>query len=197
MNTIIPKISHILLLRLPLLSESKLASFASFWKPVMMLDSNIWQKWLHSHRLGLVLEQDLPLPKYLHVPNSSGRFNILQCRQALASLNQLLRHWATFVLAENHSYIKLLSRFVVVVLLKREAGGGGETERERERVRGSERERERERERASLVSLNQLLRHWATFVLAENHSYIKLLSRFVVVVLLKREALGGGGVGGE
>lgn len=77
-----------------------------------MLDTNIWQKWVHSHRIGLVLEQDLPLPRYLHVPNSSGRFNILQCRQALASLTQLLKHWATFVLAENHSYIKFLSRSV-------------------------------------------------------------------------------------
>jgi hypothetical protein len=52
--------------------------------------------------------QDLPLPRYLHVPNSSGRFNILQCRQALASLALLLGSWATFILAENHSYIKLI-----------------------------------------------------------------------------------------
>ncbi|XP_076462664.1 KICSTOR complex protein SZT2-like isoform X2 [Babylonia areolata] len=91
-------------------NDSKLSSFASFWKRAVMLDTSVWQKWMHSHRLGLVLEQDLPLPRYLHVPNSSGRFNILQCRQALASLTQLLRHWATFVLAENHSYIKFLSR---------------------------------------------------------------------------------------
>ncbi|XP_025109017.1 KICSTOR complex protein SZT2-like isoform X3 [Pomacea canaliculata] len=90
--------------------EPSLAQFASFWRPVLMLDTNIWQKWVHSHRIGLVLEQDLPLPRYLHVPNSSGRFNILQCRQALASLTQHLRDWATFVLAENHSYIKLLYR---------------------------------------------------------------------------------------
>ncbi|KAK7100732.1 hypothetical protein V1264_023626 [Littorina saxatilis] len=90
--------------------ESELAGFVSFWEPVIMLDTNIWQKWMHSHRLGLVLEQDLPLPRYLHVPNSSGRFNILQCRQALASLTQLLKHWCTFVLAENHSYIKFMER---------------------------------------------------------------------------------------
>lgn len=90
--------------------ESTLSQFASLWKPVIMLDTNIWQKWVHSHRIGLVLEQDLPLPRYLHVPNSSGRFNVLQCRQALASLNQLLRTWGTFVLAENHSYIKFLSK---------------------------------------------------------------------------------------
>ena len=89
--------------------EGQLQQFASFWKLVIMLDTNVWQKWVHSHRIGLVLDQDLPLPKYLHVPNSSGRFDILQCRQAYASLMQLLRGWATFVLAESHSYIKLIS----------------------------------------------------------------------------------------
>ena len=93
--------------------------------------------------------------------------------------------WATFVLAENHPYIKLLSRFVVVVLLKREAWGGG----------GSERDRERERERGQvLCPLNQLLMR---FVLAENHSYIKLLTRFVVEVLFKRGSRERGGGGGS
>ncbi|XP_071119812.1 KICSTOR complex protein SZT2-like [Haliotis cracherodii] len=90
--------------------DSALTQFASFWKPVILLDTNIWQKWMHTHRIGLVLEHDMPLPKYLHVPNASGRFNVIQCRQALTSLNIHLREWATFVLMENHSYIKLLFR---------------------------------------------------------------------------------------
>ncbi|XP_041357997.1 KICSTOR complex protein SZT2-like isoform X2 [Gigantopelta aegis] len=88
--------------------DTVLAQFASFWKPVIMLDTNIWQKWMHTHRIGLVLEHDMPLPKYLHIPNSSGRFNNIQCRQAITSLNLSLRNWSTFVLMENHSYIKLL-----------------------------------------------------------------------------------------
>ncbi|XP_067679134.1 KICSTOR complex protein SZT2-like [Haliotis asinina] len=90
--------------------DATLTQFASFWKPVILLDTNIWQKWMHTHRIGLVLEHDMPLPKYLHVPNASGRFNVIQCRQALTSLNIHLREWATFVLMENHSYIKLLFR---------------------------------------------------------------------------------------
>ncbi|XP_074640655.1 KICSTOR complex protein SZT2-like [Tubulanus polymorphus] len=88
--------------------DTLLSQFASYWKPVVMLDINIWQKWMHTHRIGIILEHDLPLPKYLHVPNSSGRYNGVQCRQALTALNNLLRDWSTFVLMENHSYIKFL-----------------------------------------------------------------------------------------
>ena len=43
------------------------------------------------------------------------------------SLNQLLMNWATFLLAENHSYIKLLSRLLVEE--KEKEGGGGGRER--------------------------------------------------------------------
>ncbi|ESO95892.1 hypothetical protein LOTGIDRAFT_144381, partial [Lottia gigantea] len=88
------------------LKDSALTNFASFWRPIVMLDTNIWQKWMHCHRIGLVLEHDMPLPKYLHIPNSSGRFHPIGCMQALTSLNSALREWCTFVLKENMSYIK-------------------------------------------------------------------------------------------
>ncbi|XP_060082039.1 KICSTOR complex protein SZT2-like [Ylistrum balloti] len=88
--------------------DSALLSFAMYWKPVVNLDIKIWQKWMHSHRIGMILEHDVPLPKYLHTPNSSGRFHVVLCRQALTSLHALLRDWSTFVLLENDSYIKLL-----------------------------------------------------------------------------------------
>ncbi|CAL1547605.1 unnamed protein product, partial [Lymnaea stagnalis] len=84
--------------------------FAAFWKQVILLDTNNWsaQKWLHSHRICLVLEHDRHFPKCFQVPNASSRFTSIQCRQAMASLSLLLREWSTFVLAENHSYIKFL-----------------------------------------------------------------------------------------
>ncbi|XP_064625448.1 KICSTOR complex protein SZT2-like [Lineus longissimus] len=88
--------------------DNVLSQFASYWKPIVMLDINIWQKWMHTHRIGIILEHDMPMPKYLHIPNSSGRFNTIQCRQAITSLNELLREWTTFVLMENHSYVKYL-----------------------------------------------------------------------------------------
>ncbi|KAI0211904.1 KICSTOR complex protein SZT2 [Lamellibrachia satsuma] len=88
--------------------DASLTQFANFWKPVLMLDINIWQKWMHTHRIGLILMHDIPLGKHLHIPNSSGRFHSIMCRQAQMSLNNLLRDWSTFELLENHSYIKLL-----------------------------------------------------------------------------------------
>ncbi|XP_014668477.1 PREDICTED: protein SZT2-like [Priapulus caudatus] len=91
-------------------SQTAHSPFASFWKPICRLDINVWQKWLHTHRIGVILEHDVPLPKYLHLPSSTGRYNIVQCRQALMGLNVLLKEWSTFILVENHSYIKFLER---------------------------------------------------------------------------------------
>ncbi|XP_013407252.1 KICSTOR complex protein SZT2 isoform X2 [Lingula anatina] len=88
--------------------DTALSQFASFWKPIMMLDINIWQKWMHTHRIGIILEHDMPLPKHLHIPNSNSRFNTVMCRQALTSMNELLKDWSSFILMENHSYIKLI-----------------------------------------------------------------------------------------
>ncbi|GFS07662.1 protein SZT2 [Elysia marginata] len=90
------------------LQGSDIDRFASFWKDVIQLKTSTWQKWLHSHRIGLVLEHDRQFPKYFQVPNASSRFTSIQCRQAVTSLSLLLREWSTFVLAENHSYIKFL-----------------------------------------------------------------------------------------
>ncbi|GFN80128.1 protein szt2, partial [Plakobranchus ocellatus] len=90
------------------LQGSEIDQFAEFWEEVIQLKTSTWQKWLHSHRIGLVLEHDRQFPKYFQVPNASSRFTPIQCRQAMASLCLLLREWSTFVLAENHSYIKFL-----------------------------------------------------------------------------------------
>ncbi|KAK7862806.1 hypothetical protein R5R35_004159 [Gryllus longicercus] len=94
----------------PVLSSSDMTSsqFAQFWLPVCTLEPAIWQKWLHTERLGLVLLHDHPLPRHLHLPNTSGRFQVVQCRQAAAALNSLLKDWSTFVLIENHTYVKLI-----------------------------------------------------------------------------------------
>ncbi|KAK8725745.1 hypothetical protein OTU49_010453, partial [Cherax quadricarinatus] len=84
--------------------------FTTFWKPVCMLDTNIWQKWMHTHRIGIILEHDHPLPKNLHVTNTSGRYGIVHCRQAESALTALLAEWCDFILIENDSYIKFLYR---------------------------------------------------------------------------------------
>lgn len=77
---------------------------------IILIVKNLFyrQKWMHTHRIGIILMHDLPLPKYLHLPNSNDRYHTVQCRQALAALNALLVEWSSFVLIENHSYITFL-----------------------------------------------------------------------------------------
>ena len=75
-----------------------------------MLEPSVWQKWFHTHRLGVILQPDRPLPPYsLHVMSNSTRVQILQCRQATATLFNTLKTLSSFVLIENHSYIKIIS----------------------------------------------------------------------------------------
>ncbi|XP_062615666.1 KICSTOR complex protein SZT2-like, partial [Saccostrea cucullata] len=88
--------------------DAVLNQFVTFWKPVVHLDTKIWQKWMHSHRIGMVLEHDRPLSKYLHIPDSCGRFYFVFCRQAQLALQTLLQSWSTFVLVENTAYVKYL-----------------------------------------------------------------------------------------
>ncbi|CAL1272334.1 unnamed protein product [Larinioides sclopetarius] len=94
----------------PILQSTNSANmqFASFWKPLCLLDINVWQKWMHAHRIGVILQHDTPLQKNLHLPNASGRYAHVQCRQAITTLNSLLSEESSFVLVENHSYINLL-----------------------------------------------------------------------------------------
>lgn len=37
--------------------------FTKFWRPISSLDFNIWHRWLHAHRIHLLLYHDSPLPK--------------------------------------------------------------------------------------------------------------------------------------
>ncbi|CAH3194514.1 unnamed protein product, partial [Porites evermanni] len=89
-------------------SKSPESQFAVFWKPVLSLDTTGWQRWMHCHRIGLVLEHDVPLPKNLNLPIENDRSSAIQCRVTLSSLTSLCRNWSSFVLLENHSFIKFI-----------------------------------------------------------------------------------------
>uniref|UniRef100_A0A8C4QMF7 SZT2 subunit of KICSTOR complex n=1 Tax=Eptatretus burgeri TaxID=7764 RepID=A0A8C4QMF7_EPTBU len=88
--------------------ESNHNQFASYWKPVLSLDSSKLQRWTHVHRIGLLLEHDTPLPRYVHSPSSTGRYSVVQSRMALAAVSLLLRDWASFVLVEGSSFVKFI-----------------------------------------------------------------------------------------
>ncbi|XP_078515442.1 KICSTOR complex protein SZT2 isoform X2 [Lissotriton helveticus] len=89
-------------------SDSTHSQFASYWKPILSMDANFWQRWLHTHRIGLLLEHDMPVPKHLHTPGSNGRCSTIQCRISHSALTSLLRDWSSFVLVEGYSYVKLI-----------------------------------------------------------------------------------------
>uniref|UniRef100_A0A8U7MAB0 SZT2 subunit of KICSTOR complex n=1 Tax=Corvus moneduloides TaxID=1196302 RepID=A0A8U7MAB0_CORMO len=89
-------------------SDSSHSQFASYWKPILSMDANFWQRWLHMHRIVILLEHDTPVPKHLHTPGNNGRYSTIQCRISHSALTSLLRDWSSFVLVEGYSYVKLI-----------------------------------------------------------------------------------------
>jgi len=86
--------------------NSAFHNLSHYWKKICLLDINVWHKWMHTHRINLILEHDLPLPSNLHFPADNRRYYHVQCLKAMAALSSLLRDYSSFVLLENHSYIK-------------------------------------------------------------------------------------------
>lgn len=39
--------------------DSTQVQFASYWKPILSMDATFWQRWLHMHRIVIILEHDL------------------------------------------------------------------------------------------------------------------------------------------
>lgn len=87
--------------------NSAFQQFASYWKHICLLDINVWHKWMHTHRINVILKHDVPLPLNLHESNS-GTFPHVQCVNAMTALTSLLREFSSFVLLENYAYIKII-----------------------------------------------------------------------------------------
>ncbi|XP_072246292.1 KICSTOR complex protein SZT2 isoform X3 [Leuresthes tenuis] len=88
--------------------DSSQSQFASYWKPILSMDANFWQRWLHMHRITIILEHDLPVPKHLHTAGNNGRYSTIQCRISHSALTSLLKDCSSFVLVEGYSYVKLI-----------------------------------------------------------------------------------------
>ena len=90
-------------------NNDALQKFSQYWKPICMLDVNMCQKSsMHTVQVNILLMHDTPLPNNLYLPNAIGRYDNIQCNQAMVMLNVMLKEWCSFVLLENHSYIKLI-----------------------------------------------------------------------------------------
>ncbi|KAF7203797.1 KICSTOR complex protein SZT2 isoform X2 [Nothobranchius furzeri] len=88
--------------------DSSQSQFALYWKPILSMDTNFWQRWLHMHRITIILEHDLPIPKHLHTAGNNGRYSTIQCRISHSALTSLLKDCSSFVLVEGYSYVKLI-----------------------------------------------------------------------------------------
>ena len=63
---------------------------------------------MHSHKLNLVLSPDVYLPQNVLQPSTTGRYASVTSRFALTKLMEFLRNWSSFILLENHTFIKLI-----------------------------------------------------------------------------------------
>ena len=84
-------------------SQHTSSAFASYWKPILSLDINVWHQWFHIHRIEAVLHHDSFFPNNIF---NSG--NNVQCRVAFSLIMSMLRSWCSFVLHENHTYVKFI-----------------------------------------------------------------------------------------
>ncbi|KAF5294731.1 hypothetical protein FQA39_LY00215 [Lamprigera yunnana] len=91
-------------------SDVSCSKFLSLWQPICQIETTNWRKWFHTYKLSVVLKYDHPLPKHLQLANPSGRYQVIQCRQAATALYGLLSEWSSFVLIDNHTYVKLISQ---------------------------------------------------------------------------------------
>ena len=76
----------------------------------LMFDIACRQKWFHVYRIRLILSHDEHVGRHLHVPNASGKYNAVSCRQAADLVFSLLYRHASFVLIDKHTYVTLLYR---------------------------------------------------------------------------------------
>lgn len=90
-------------------SKSPEAQFASYWRHVVCMDTRTWSKWFHCHRISMLPEHDRPITKDLFIPTSTGHYPPLHCRASMSAFNHLLKEWCSFILLENHSYVKFIS----------------------------------------------------------------------------------------
>ncbi|CAG9759252.1 unnamed protein product [Ceutorhynchus assimilis] len=83
--------------------------FINIWQGICQMETNNWRKWFHTHKISLILTHDTPLPTTLHLSScSSQRYQVVQCRQAVVALYSMLSEWASFILIDNHTYLKFL-----------------------------------------------------------------------------------------
>uniref|UniRef100_A0A0X3NS30 Protein SZT2 n=2 Tax=Schistocephalus solidus TaxID=70667 RepID=A0A0X3NS30_SCHSO len=90
--------------------SASLSCFASYWKSLLSLDIANCYRWMHTDTIYILLEHDSPLPQNLFIPVSGRRsMDTLSFRQSLSRIHSMFSEWSSFVLLENHTYIRFES----------------------------------------------------------------------------------------
>lgn len=86
------------------------ARFAGYWSSLLALDIANCYRWMHTDTIYILLEHDSPLPVNLFIPvqfKGVRGTSSITCRQSLSRIHSILCKWCSFVLLENHTYIRL------------------------------------------------------------------------------------------
>ncbi|CAM4873794.1 unnamed protein product [Rotaria socialis] len=97
-----------------LVKDPELQDFADFWRPIVILDGSLWQRFMYTHHLTIILVND-PLSNALFLLNnhlSQSHNNHIQstvsCRIAKNDFEAFLSEYFSFVLLDGQAYIKFL-----------------------------------------------------------------------------------------
>lgn len=107
-----------LILEFCIFSDVTFTQFGSIWRPACLLNNNLWQKWFHPDRVGVIFKHDEPLNLFpQNLRSATITCASMQCRQATNTLFNFLKSYCSFSLIENHSFIKfLLPKYLFSIL---------------------------------------------------------------------------------
>ncbi|CAF3408781.1 unnamed protein product [Rotaria sp. Silwood1] len=93
--------------------DTDLQTFADFWRPIVILDGSLWQRFMYTHNLTMILVND-PLSNSLFLMNNhlsqshNQQHSTVSCRIAKNDFESFLSEYFSFVLLDGQAYIKFL-----------------------------------------------------------------------------------------
>ncbi|UJR27028.1 hypothetical protein I4U23_008332 [Adineta vaga] len=93
--------------------DESLQEFFDFWRPIVILDGSLWQRFMYTHNLTIILVNDslsnslFNMNHHLSHPHPQPH-SIVSCRAAKNDFEAFLSEYFSFVLLDGQSYIKFL-----------------------------------------------------------------------------------------
>uniref|UniRef100_A0A9J2PZ54 Uncharacterized protein n=1 Tax=Ascaris lumbricoides TaxID=6252 RepID=A0A9J2PZ54_ASCLU len=90
--------------------DASVNRFVEFWRLLCDLDEGIWQKWVHTHTIRMILMHDerAPSSNLFTFGINRGTLSNVTANDALTALHEALSRITTFPLVRGQSYIKLV-----------------------------------------------------------------------------------------